>query len=619
MSRTGSLGLDVEILRRLNRDRLVRVLEDAPGSKDLVIDGDLLKMLDRIAGATLLRSHGVEKMHKLQRVPPPVQCGQRVYIVRPALVTLKYIADHVHEDARTHPDLRVHVVVVPRLTPSVTGLLEEEGLYGTLNLHEFTPEFVPLDDDLLSLEMTSFFRDAFLGGDYSGCVGVARALNTLQGLFGAFPNAVAHGRAARAVVGALDALTAQESPKKGLQLPEIGHLFVFDRDADLVTPLLSQLTYEGALDEHFGIRAGVVELPKEVAGPDAPTKLPLNARDTIYDNIRNRHFAGVSGYLITRAHEVKAKREQAQTMTTAQMKDFVANEIQTLQQLQRSLSLHLSACEAITTRTRKDFDSQLSIEHGLVTGAGTATEAQTFLKDCLARMLPLHANLRLLCLLSLTQDGLSRDRYNMLSQRLLAAHGHRHLVTLQHLRQIGLLAVNDSFTSGGSGGGTGGANGSGGSGGSGSGGVAPLQDRLAQVASLLPRRGSGWRAAAKRLRLIPDAERSIDLHNPTDMSYVFNGAYTPAVPKVVGDVLSGRLSPSQLQDALKVLPGTTVVRTAAPGGPPPPRVALVVLLGGITFAEVAAFRLLALTSSTRIVLAATATATGTDLVGAAVV
>lgn len=79
---------------------------------------------------------------------------------------------------------------------------------------------------------------------------------------------------------------------------------MFDRDADLVTPLLSQLTYEGALDEHFGIRAGVVELPKEVAGPDAPTKLPINARDTIYDNIRNRHFAGVSGYLITRAHEV---------------------------------------------------------------------------------------------------------------------------------------------------------------------------------------------------------------------------------------------------------------------------------------------------------------------------
>ena len=50
-----NLGLDFEILRRLSRDRLIRVLEDAPGQKDLVIDGELLKLLDRIAGATLLR------------------------------------------------------------------------------------------------------------------------------------------------------------------------------------------------------------------------------------------------------------------------------------------------------------------------------------------------------------------------------------------------------------------------------------------------------------------------------------------------------------------------------------------------------------------------------------
>lgn len=55
MSQPQSLGLDVEILRRLSRDRLVRVLEDAPGSKDLIIDGDLMKMFDRIAGASVLR------------------------------------------------------------------------------------------------------------------------------------------------------------------------------------------------------------------------------------------------------------------------------------------------------------------------------------------------------------------------------------------------------------------------------------------------------------------------------------------------------------------------------------------------------------------------------------
>ena len=37
---------------------------------------------------------------------------------------------------------------------------------------------------------------------------------------------------------------------------EIGHIFLIDREADLVTPLCTQTTYEGLLDETFGIKSG---------------------------------------------------------------------------------------------------------------------------------------------------------------------------------------------------------------------------------------------------------------------------------------------------------------------------------------------------------------------------
>ncbi|XP_050716266.1 vacuolar protein sorting-associated protein 33B-like isoform X2 [Eriocheir sinensis] len=605
MSPPQGLGLDVEILRRLSSDRLVRVLEDAPGAKDLILDGDLMKLLDRIAGATLLRSHGVDKMYRLERVPPPVQSNQRVYLVRPSLLLLKMLADHVHADRAAHPDLQVHVVVVPRLVSWVTGLLEEEGLYGALTLHEFCPDFIPLDDDLLSLEMTSFFRDAFLEGDFSGCVDVARAVNTLQGLFGQIPQVLAHGRAAKAVVNTLDLLNNQNSPKKTHQTPEISHLFIFDRDADYVTPLLTQLTYEGALDDHFGIQAGVVEFPGEVVGQDAPRKVALNSKDTIYDNIRNKHFASVSSYLITKAKEVNAKKEQAQTMTASQMKDFVVNELRTLQALHATLALHLRACESITKSMRQDFETQLTTEHGLITGAGNSGQAKNFLKDCLARMLPITANLRLLCLCSLTQDGLSHNEYKKLASQVLAAHGHKHLITLNNLRQLSLLCASESP---GSGAGATRENSS-----------SNIQGRLAQVTSLLPRRGQGWHAAAKRLKLIPDPDKTVDLHNPTEPSYVFNGAYTPVLAKVVGEALSVKGAiPQTLLDSLKVLPGTTISRAPAPGSPVGPRVALVVVMGGLTYTEVAALRLLATTSGMRIILASTSTTNGDQLISSVV-
>ena len=47
--------LSGEVLHQLSRDQLVHVLETIHGMKDLYIDPLLMKPLDRIAGASLLR------------------------------------------------------------------------------------------------------------------------------------------------------------------------------------------------------------------------------------------------------------------------------------------------------------------------------------------------------------------------------------------------------------------------------------------------------------------------------------------------------------------------------------------------------------------------------------
>lgn len=52
-------------------------------------------------------------------------------------------------------------------------------------------------------------------------------------------------------------------------------------DVDLVSPLCSQVTYEGLLDDIFGINCGVVEFGKDVTGTDKPVKVPLNSQDPV--------------------------------------------------------------------------------------------------------------------------------------------------------------------------------------------------------------------------------------------------------------------------------------------------------------------------------------------------
>lgn len=377
---------------------------------------------------------------------------------------------------------------------------------------------------------------------------------------------------------------------------EIGDLFVFDRDADLVTPLLTQLTYEGSIDEHFNVQAGVVELPKHVA-QDKPPKMMLNAKDVIFASVRHKHFAGVATHLVKKAKEIQIKKEKSKSMTASEMKNFVANDLKDLQTQQNNISLHLSICEGITKATKRDFEIQLQTEHGLVTGATHLSEAKTYFEDCCARQQSLNSCLRLLCLISLTQsNGLTTKEYITLSSQVIAACGYRHLVSLFELRQAGLLTVSESAVADSS--------------------HSLDMKGLRQAASnLIKREQVGiWRPLVKALKLVPNPEDAVELHNPSDMSYVFNGAYTPAIPQLVLTALTRDLS--HFTDALKLLPGTTLVEGWESNEDTTllPPVVLVVILGGVTFAELAAFRLLGINTGKRIIVASTGTTSGNKII-----
>ena len=124
----------------------------------------------------------------------------------------------------------------------------------------------------------------------------------------------------------------------------------------------------------------------------------------------------MAGQLVRSAKEIQEKKESSKHMSPAQMKEFVANELKDLQSKQESISLHLSICEAITKGTRPDFETQLTTEHGLITGAKSVNEAKGYLEEICARQVPTPECLRLMCLISLTQSyGLSSKQFESLS------------------------------------------------------------------------------------------------------------------------------------------------------------------------------------------------------------
>lgn len=79
-------------------------------------------------------------------------------------------------------------------------MLEDEGVLEHVEIGEYHLGLIPFEHDMLSLELDGVFRQCYVDGDTSALNTVARALCSVQNLFGIIPNVKSKGAASRKVL-----------------------------------------------------------------------------------------------------------------------------------------------------------------------------------------------------------------------------------------------------------------------------------------------------------------------------------------------------------------------------------------------------------------------------------
>src|SRR5262249_12145863 len=147
-----------------------------------------------------------------------------------------------------------HIFWVPRRTLLSDQLLEEAGVLGDVNVSELPLSFFPLEEDVLSLELNESFHDLYLSKDITPNFLMAKALMEVQQNHGLFPRIIGKGDNAKRVADLLGRMRQElmaggessEAVRLGLTPSNTNDsLIIIDREVDFVTPLLTQLTYEG--------------------------------------------------------------------------------------------------------------------------------------------------------------------------------------------------------------------------------------------------------------------------------------------------------------------------------------------------------------------------------------
>ena len=322
------------------------------------------------------------------------------------------------------------VCLVPRRTIICERVLEEEGVYSSVLLADYQLGLIALEEDVLSMEIPDALRMSTAQGDFSSLVDTARALSRLEGMYGRIPVIKGKGHHAQTVANMLLRMRL-ESPTKDAGAPSsavgvvaggggedaaggagsgvggegvaIDEIVLLDRCSDLVTPMLSQLTYQGLIDDIYGINNGVVELPAHLLmpaggapGPAAKgnkVKVYLNASDALFSQLRDANFEQVGGLVKKRATLLKTlqdEKNELQHKSVGEIKDYVRRLRElNIQQEKNLLSLHTSIALDIKQRVSDgDFSRRLELEQALLQGAVAADKAVDFVQHLMYKGAP---------------------------------------------------------------------------------------------------------------------------------------------------------------------------------------------------------------------------------------
>lgn len=295
----------------------------------------------------------------------------------------------------------------------------------------------------------------------------------IQKRHGLFPRILGKGDNARTLANLLlrgrKELDADDNATPYTNMPSntVDSLIIIDRDVDFATTLLTQLTYEGLIDELIGIDHNQAEVSTSVTGistqqlrapptsssstSPAPTsrqplkrKIVLDSTDPLYAELRATNFATVGPKLNKIARRLESDystKDQARGI--AELRDFV-NKLPAYQQEHQSLALHTNLADDISKETRTDtFNSILEVQQNIAAGTD-ATYQHPTIEDLIARDVPLSTILRLLCLESTIVGGLRPRDLDHFKRLILHAYGYQHLLTLDRLEKMALLVPRSS-------------------------------------------------------------------------------------------------------------------------------------------------------------------------------
>lgn len=606
--------------------------------------------MEYVCGATWLKSKGnIEKIYKFDAKSAPPQRKQFIYMIRTNLVVFKDVMDQISSLECLAPSSLetgikpYNIIVFPTTLHIFEEMLECEGLIGLVDIYKFNWDFITLDNGVLSLEFDTYlYKDIFIKHENSLLESVAHTFRLFNMLLKR-PNLIfAYGKHAETIIETVNRIeNFRQTPSENEtnDNPDFNAMIIVDRDKDYVSCLLTSVVYSSLLLELFNYNSGYLtvdpennkvskekleflQVPKENDKLEEKRQISMlrmsAADDSIFRENRYRHFTEVTSILNTQAKNLGMESQNYKDMKLNEMKEFVANKLPQVTLQKKELFKHLISCEAIVQELGTHFSRLQIIEENMLMNENRK-QVSAYIEEHLSTDIHRQSSIRLMCLLHLT-CGLTNEEAIKFITNYCNVFGHQYLNVFSNLSAAKLFP--DTFN------------------------VAKTN-----ILSNIPlsTRQCQFQIDANKLKLFsiesndniqsPEKVSGIKLKkNATCPSYVFNGNYIPLVAQLSSIILKsnnfdevytklahletqikvgGCALGNQLKNLRDVSLSIKKGELPEPCFPLKPRTLFVYVVGGLSYAEIAACNLVERFTGSKLIIASDTIICGNDLIEAA--
>ncbi|XP_023307054.2 vacuolar protein sorting-associated protein 33B [Lucilia cuprina] len=657
-----SLDKKLQGFQLIAQEKLQTILCSIPGKKDLIIESALIKPLEHICAASWLKLKGIQRIFKLnadnaitRSSPDQVQ----LYMIRSDLCTFSRVLQQIKLICKSQASSSswledthfkfFHIICIPSCFSFFSQILEKEGLFGVVGLHRYNWDFIHLDEGVLCMEMPNVFSTAYMRNDSSLLPAIAHSLRVLQILCGRPDLTLTFGEHSENIVKMLNKLGPL--PKR-VDENDFSALLIIDRDKDYAAPLLTPAIYSALLMEVFPSNAGILELEKSTnkiqqqklnifnlppkKENETKSKNTTNAKsptihfnslhDEIYAENRYKHFSAASSQIRQQAKSMSLELQKLNNMKLDEMHDYVNRKLPKITDIKNKLLKHLNASEKVIEMLGSNFRRVQSLEEDILNNVSRKKILQD-IEELLTTDGQKYNTLRLLCLLHVCA-GITTEELSQFIRNYCNYFGLKYLTIFELLAQVGLLPplVEEVAT--------------------------PINKTASKLLSNIPLnipkfQQTQFQANANRLKLMvstageEESENRANSNvqnsqNPSTVSscpsYVFNRLYIPLIAQLSSFLLKA-INSEDFITKIAMIEGIQIngqplknysqnVKQTEPNKdflsiPLKKRQVMVYVVGGITYAEIAACNLVSKITDSEILVASDCVLSGSDLIASA--